>query len=253
MAVLKYGACIRVLTTTTGTGTYAVGNSPAGYLDPFASGMSSGDRSTWRCESEDSASWELFEGVLTAGSPSTISRARIIRTSSGGTTAISWPSGTKRITQVISPDRTAFLGTDGLLPAATIPSRSSLGTAAWSGVVALNTSPSLLAGVNTENATKVLDLDALVRLESSSPTAATVTITATVSNAADTAVETTLNLGFVTLHSEVARYATLRGFATYSPIGGGARAVRFYAAVDQNVTTMSIYEMRVKVRGDLLG
>jgi hypothetical protein len=125
MAVLKYGACIRVLTTTTGTGTYSVGNSPAGYLDPFAGGMTSGDRSTWRCESEDSATWELFEGVLTAGSPSTISRARIIRTSSGGTTAISWPSGTKRITQVISPDRTAFLDTTGKLPSEILPGQVS--------------------------------------------------------------------------------------------------------------------------------
>jgi hypothetical protein len=121
MAVLKYGACARCLTTTTGTGTYALGNTPAGYLDPFTAGMASGDRSTWRCESEDGATWEHFEGVLTAGSPSTISRARIIKTSSGGTSAISWPAGTKRITNVISPDRTAFLDSNGLLPPEILP------------------------------------------------------------------------------------------------------------------------------------
>jgi hypothetical protein len=126
MAVLRYGACIRFLTTSGGTGALAIGNSPAGYLDPFTAGMSSGDRSTWRCESEDGLTWELFEGVVTAGSPSTVSRARIVRTSAGNNTAIAWPNGTtKRVTGVFSPDRTAVLDSDGKLPAEILPGKVS--------------------------------------------------------------------------------------------------------------------------------
>jgi hypothetical protein len=106
----------RVATTTTGTGSYSLGASPVGYLDPFAAGGVSGRRYTWLCETEDSSQWELFEGVLTAGSPSTISRARIIRTHTGGTTAVSWSAGTRRITCVGVADRWAYLNTDGVVP-----------------------------------------------------------------------------------------------------------------------------------------
>ena len=105
-----------VATTTGGTGSYALGAAPSGYLDPFVAGGVSGDRVTYVVESEDRATWELAEGVLTAGSPPTLSRARIIRNSSGGTSAVNWPSGTtKYLTVVGVSDRLAVLNTDGAL------------------------------------------------------------------------------------------------------------------------------------------
>ncbi|WP_338928392.1 hypothetical protein WDZ11_14855 [Roseomonas mucosa] len=105
-----------IATTTGGTGSYALGAAPSGYLDPFVAGGASGDRVTYVVESEDRATWELCEGVITAGSPPTLSRARIIRNSSGGTSAVNWPSGTtKYITVVGVSDRLAVLNTDGAL------------------------------------------------------------------------------------------------------------------------------------------
>jgi hypothetical protein len=91
---------VRVATTSGGTGALVVGLAPVGYSDPFTAGAVPGRPYTWVCESEDRTTWEEFVGVLTAGSPNTLSRQRIIRTSNGGTTAINWPAGTKYITCV---------------------------------------------------------------------------------------------------------------------------------------------------------
>lgn len=95
---------VRILTTTSGTGTYQLGAVPNGFLSPFV-GMASGSRSTWKAESADGLTWEIFEGVLTSGSPPTLSRARVILNSSGTTTAVNWPNNeTKRLSQVMTAD-----------------------------------------------------------------------------------------------------------------------------------------------------
>ena len=111
-----------VATTTGGTGSYALGAAPSGWLDLLTAGGVSGDRITYVVESEDRATWEECEGILTAGSPPTLSRARIIRNSSGGTSAVNWPSGTtKYITVVAVADRLPYLDTDGKLQTGQLP------------------------------------------------------------------------------------------------------------------------------------
>ncbi len=111
-----------VATTTGGTGSYALGAAPSGWLDLLTAGGVSGDRLTYVVESEDRATWEECEGILTAGSPPTLSRARIIRNSSGGTSAVNWPSGTtKYITIVAVADRLPYLDTDGKLQTGQLP------------------------------------------------------------------------------------------------------------------------------------
>lgn len=145
------GAPVRLLdrvciaTTTGGTGSYALGAAPSGYLDPFVAGGASGDRVTYVVESEDRATWELAEGVITAGSPPTLSRARIIRNSSGGTSALNWPSGTtKYITVVGVSDRLAVLNSDGALQ----QHRVADGGNTWNlpGRTLLNAQPALWTG-----------------------------------------------------------------------------------------------------------
>ncbi|MBC9176758.1 hypothetical protein [Pseudoroseomonas ludipueritiae] len=87
---------VRVATTSGGTGALVLGLAPVGYSDPFTAGAVPGRPYTWVCESEDRATWEEFVGSVTPGSPSTLSRSRIIRTSNGGTSAVNWPAGTTK-------------------------------------------------------------------------------------------------------------------------------------------------------------
>jgi hypothetical protein len=114
---------VRVTTSTGGTGALAIGGVPTGYLDPFSAGAVSGRRYTWRCQDEANARWEIFEGVLTAGNPSTIARNRIVRNNTGGTSAINWEAGTtKLITCLFIADRLPYLNTDGQVPYPLLPS-----------------------------------------------------------------------------------------------------------------------------------
>lgn len=85
---------VRVTTTTGGTGALQIAGSAPGYLEPFAAGGLSGRTYSWRRESEDGATWEVFDGTLTAASPATISRDVVWETSTGNAVAINWPAGT---------------------------------------------------------------------------------------------------------------------------------------------------------------
>lgn len=110
--------CVRVATTTGGTGAYSVGATLAGWLNPFAAGAISGQRYTWRCENDDASVWELFEGTITSGSPAQISRNRIIMNSGGVAAAVNWPAGTTKILTCLAvTDRLVYRDTDGLIPA----------------------------------------------------------------------------------------------------------------------------------------
>jgi hypothetical protein len=100
----------RFLSATEGTGAYVQGATPTGYLDPASAGAISGRTYTWRAESEDSATWELFYGKWTAGGPPNVSRDTIILNSSGGTSAINWPTGVRRVTCVAVAEEIALRG-----------------------------------------------------------------------------------------------------------------------------------------------
>lgn len=104
----------RVVTATTGTGTYDLGAADAYHLAPAAAGMASGARGMWLCQSADRSQWELFEGTYTAGSPDRISRD-LIRRSTSGNAAVNWGSGAKFITAVVHGERLVLLDSDGAL------------------------------------------------------------------------------------------------------------------------------------------
>ncbi len=107
---------VLVTFTTTGTGTYTFGTAVAGYLTPANAGVADGSRVAYVAVDSLTAPslFEVGEGVYTA-STSQITRATIHRNSSGGTTAISWGSGTKYLFLAPSAARLPVLETDGRL------------------------------------------------------------------------------------------------------------------------------------------
>ncbi|MBO1078098.1 hypothetical protein [Roseomonas haemaphysalidis] len=240
---------VRVATVSGGTGALTIGAAPSGYLTPSQAGAQSGRRYTWLCETEDGVTWEVFEGVYTAGSPQTISRNRTIRNSSGGTSAVNFDAGsTKRITCVAVSDRLPYYDSDGKLPGAAIPRRVVLMGADWNGSVNLTTSDTAFVVVGLALDTKAFKITVQARLESGSATATTVSLTALLRDAGDTTTTATLDLGRAIVHSANSRYVTLTGQAQYGlPTGPNGQFLRFVAKIDQSVTPIAIYEYRVIV------
>jgi hypothetical protein len=104
--------------TTAGTGTYSVGSAVAGYFHPADAPVTSGSRVVYAALDNPTAPTiiEIGEGVLSSGSPWTLTRARIIRTLNAGvagSSAINWSAGTRTI--FLSPDAASLplLDTDG--------------------------------------------------------------------------------------------------------------------------------------------
>lgn len=122
---------VLVATTTTGTGTYALGAAVAGYLDPAAAGVAGGARVPYVVVDSLTAPtrMEVGEGVYTAGSPATITRATIRRNTSGGTSAESWPAGTKYLMLAPNAATLPSLETDGTLSAPGLAVTSTTGIA----------------------------------------------------------------------------------------------------------------------------
>lgn len=120
---LVLGDRVLVTTTTTGTGSYSFTTAVTGYLTPVLAGMSSGVRVPYVVLDSLTAptAFEVGEGVYTAGSPATLSRATIRRNTSGGTSAINWGAGTKYIAIGPTAANIPLYDTDGYLIAATPP------------------------------------------------------------------------------------------------------------------------------------
>lgn len=131
------GDRVLISTDTTGTGTYNLGTAVAGYLSPDDAGLSTGIRVAYVVVDSltNPSIFEIGEGTYTAGTPATISRALIVRNSSGGTTAVSWSAGTKYLFLALSASRFVIYATDGGLV---------LNDAGISGVASINSGP--LAG-----------------------------------------------------------------------------------------------------------
>jgi hypothetical protein len=115
------GDRVLVATATTGTGSYQLGSAITGYLGPSA--VVSGSRVSYVVVDSLTAptQFEVGEGVYTSGSPSSITRATVIRNSAGGTSAINWGVGTKYLALAPSAQRMALFETDGQLPLAANP------------------------------------------------------------------------------------------------------------------------------------
>jgi hypothetical protein len=159
------GDRVLVTTTTTGTGTYTFGAAVAGYLTPALAGVASGARVAYVAVDSLTAPtlFEVGEGVYTL-SGTTITRATIHRNSSGGTTAVSWGSGTKYIFLAPSAARLPVLETDGRLTltgginvtagGATIVGNSAIsGTLGTSGLLSVASGGASITGNSTINGT----------------------------------------------------------------------------------------------------
>jgi len=116
---------VRVASPTEGTGSLALGNAASGFLHPStpALGAVSGGRYPFLQMSADRLTWELIEGVLTSGSPWTLTR-EVVLTSAGNSTPINWSNtthGARTLTCVPRALRSALYDTDGRLPWASLP------------------------------------------------------------------------------------------------------------------------------------
>ncbi len=137
---------VLVATTTTGTGTYAIGTAITGYLDPAGAGATTGARLAYVVVDSLTAptAFEIGEGIYTAGSPGTLTRAQIRRNTAGGTSAINWGAGTKYLMLAPGAANLPTLDTDGAL---TAPALTLTGAATVGGALTVGTGMTLSAGV----------------------------------------------------------------------------------------------------------
>ncbi len=98
-------------TETTGTGTYQMATTVAGYRD-FLSACGNGQAAYYIAT--DNVDWEIGIGTVTAGSPATISRDTILL-SSNGNAAVSWGVGTKQIFCGLPASKVVHLDQNGVL------------------------------------------------------------------------------------------------------------------------------------------
>jgi hypothetical protein len=86
-------------TTTVGTGTYALGGTSSGY-ERFVDGIGNGNGGFFFAKGDDGETdeneWEIFWGVVAAGSPDTLTRETIFR-STNSDNKVNWQAGTKTI------------------------------------------------------------------------------------------------------------------------------------------------------------
>lgn len=109
---------VKETTTTTGTGTYSLGGAAAGFRT-FVAGVGDANRCTY-CVS-DGVDWEINEGVVADATPDTLTRERLLASSTGS--AISWAAGSRQIYGVYSAadmnPRTVLLGSDHAISSTT--------------------------------------------------------------------------------------------------------------------------------------
>jgi hypothetical protein len=96
--------------TTTGTGTYDLIDPPTGEFLSAVASVGSGNRLAYLAQMD--GVWEIGWGVVTAGSPATLTR-NLIRSSTGA--LVNWSAGTKTVSSVLPADLARF-GGRGLIP-----------------------------------------------------------------------------------------------------------------------------------------
>jgi hypothetical protein len=91
--MLTYADRVFERSTTTGTGTYSLAGAEPGMIS-VVTGIGTGKSSTF-CAT-DGINWETFIGTVTAGSPDTLTRDTILK-SSNSNNAVNWAAGTRFI------------------------------------------------------------------------------------------------------------------------------------------------------------
>ena len=91
-----YADRVKETTTTTGTGTLSLGGTSTGY-QTFVNGIGNGNTCVYLID-DGNGNWEVTSGVITSGSPATITRGTLVSSSTGS--RISFSAGTKTVTVV---------------------------------------------------------------------------------------------------------------------------------------------------------
>lgn len=93
------GDRVKETSTTTGTGTLDLDGASTGFRT-FVQEIGSANTTTYIIT--DGTSYEVGVGTVTSGSPDTLSRDTVLRTSNGDTTKISWGAGTRDVFHTLS-------------------------------------------------------------------------------------------------------------------------------------------------------
>jgi hypothetical protein len=101
MSLFKLADNVKETTTTTGTGTISLLGAFAASFKTFVNGIGNGVITTYKVD-DGAGAWECRFGLITSGSPDTITNAGFISSSTGS--AISFGSGTKTVTCVPMPE-----------------------------------------------------------------------------------------------------------------------------------------------------
>ena len=112
---VNVGDRVLVATGTAGTGTYDLGAAVSGYLTPALAGVVSGSRVSYVVVDSllSPSLFEIGEGTYTSAAIPTVSRTLIVRNNTGGTSAVSWSSGTKYLFFAPSASRFVMYDSDG--------------------------------------------------------------------------------------------------------------------------------------------
>jgi hypothetical protein len=114
---VNVGDRVLVATSTAGTGAYDLGAAVGGYLTPALAGVVSGSRVSYVVVDSllSPSLFEIGEGTYTSAAIPTVSRTLIVRNNTGGTSAVSWSSGTKYVFFAPSASRFVMYDSDGVM------------------------------------------------------------------------------------------------------------------------------------------
>ena len=103
---------VKVLATTTGTGTFTLGSAVTGYQD--FSVIGNGNTTYYTIAAQTTSDWEVGIGTYTAAG-TLLSRDTILESSNGGA-AVNFPAGTKDVFVTYPAERATYLDTAGAYP-----------------------------------------------------------------------------------------------------------------------------------------
>lgn len=86
---------VKETTTSTGTGTINLGGAQTGYRT-FVSGIGTTNQTDYVIADQNGANWEVGAGVVTSGSPDTLTRATVYASSNAGA-LVNFTAGTKDV------------------------------------------------------------------------------------------------------------------------------------------------------------